>query len=80
MYLEIISPDKIIFKGEVSQVTLPGTQGRFTVLHRHAPIISTLNTGEIVYLVQDTENKLRISSGLVEVNNDKVTVCVDALE
>jgi F-type H+-transporting ATPase subunit epsilon len=80
MYLEITSPDKVIFKGEVSQVSLPGAKGRFTVLHRHAPIISILHRGELTYLVQETENKLSIVSGLVEVNNDKVTVCVDALE
>ena len=80
MYLEIISPDKVFFKGEVEKVSLPGAKGRFTVLHRHAPIISILNKGDVVYFVQGTENKFRIASGLVEVNKDKVTVCIDALE
>jgi F-type H+-transporting ATPase subunit epsilon len=49
MYLEIITPDKNIYKGEVDYVNLPGADGSFGVLKDHAPIISTLKEGEIVF-------------------------------
>ena len=49
MKLEIISADKILFKGDVQRVTLPGSLGIFTVLDHHAPLISTLTRGAVVY-------------------------------
>jgi F-type H+-transporting ATPase subunit epsilon len=80
MYLEIVSPDKTFFKGDVSKVSVPGAKGRFTVLPRHAPIISILDKGDLIYFVQETENRLPVVSGLVEVKNDRVTVCVDTAD
>ena len=80
MYLEIISPDKTFFTGEVDRVSAPGAKGRFTVLTRNAPIISILDEGDLIYFVQGTENRLHIVSGLVEVKNDRITVCVDAAD
>ena len=50
MKLEIISPEKKIFTGEVESVNLPGTAGSFTVLPHHAALISSLKTGEITYM------------------------------
>ena len=49
MILRIVSPEKVIYKGEVQMVKLPGTVGQFTVLENHAPLVSTLTSGEIVY-------------------------------
>ena len=49
MILRIVSPEKVIYKGEVQMVKLPGTVGQFTVLENHAPLVSTLTPGEIVY-------------------------------
>ncbi len=46
MYLEIITPDKKVFEGEVTGAKFPGTQGSFEVLNNHAPLISTLENGE----------------------------------
>ena len=50
MYLEIISPEKTLFKGEVESVLFPGTYGDFQVLNNHAPIVSTLTKGKVKIL------------------------------
>jgi len=47
MYLEIISPEKTLFKGEVESILFPGTYGDFQVLNNHAPIVSTLTRGKV---------------------------------
>ena len=47
MTLEILSPERTLFSGEVESVTLPGTLGEFTVLRHHAPLISSLTAGEV---------------------------------
>ena len=61
MTLEILSPERTLYSGEVERVTLPGALGEFTVLRRHAPIISALVKGEVKYLLKDgKEEKRRI--------------------
>ena len=47
MLLDIITPEKLLFEGEIKSVKLPGTNGEFEILNKHAPIISTLSKGEI---------------------------------
>lgn len=77
MTLRIISPAEILFEGEAQAVTLPGTAGSFTVLPRHASLISTLTAGHIDYRTPAGEEKsVEISGGLVDVNHDVVSVCV----
>ena len=77
MKLEIITPEKIIFSGEVSAITLPGEAGLFTILENHAPIISTLVRGKIMYRTTEKENFLEISGGFVEANDNKINLCVE---
>lgn len=77
MKLEIISPEKVWFEGEVQRVTLPGSLGTFTVLERHAPLISTLTHGDIVYLTGAGKQRMTVDSGLVEVWDNRVVVSVD---
>ncbi len=77
MKLEIISPKKVWFDGEVQRVTLPGSLGTFTVLERHAPLISSLTHGDIVYLTGDGRQHMTVDSGLVEVWDNRVVVCID---
>ena len=60
-----------------SQVTLPGTAGRFTVLPGHAPIISSLTEGDIEYLEGEKRLSVHIRSGFVEVQGDTVSACVE---
>jgi F-type H+-transporting ATPase subunit epsilon len=77
MYLEIISPDRVFFKGETGQVSAPGMLGNFTVLPGHAAIVSLLVEGDVVYYENNSEKRFSIISGMIEVKNDKIVVCVD---
>jgi F-type H+-transporting ATPase subunit epsilon len=77
MYLEIISPDKVFYKGETEQVSVPGMSGNFTILPSHAAIVSLLVEGDVVYIDKGTEKRFNIISGMVEVKNDNIIVCVD---
>lgn len=61
----------------MESVTLPGTKGRFTVLPRHAALVSTLTKGEIYYRTPDSvEHTAEADGGLVDVVNDVVSVCI----
>lgn len=77
MKLEIITPEQIFFSGEVSSVTLPGKNGIFTIWENHAPIISALKKGKIVYIFEKQELQLEIEGGFAEVNNNTLTVCLE---
>ncbi len=78
MKLEIITPNGMIFDGEVKQVNLPGSEGEFGVLAGHATLVSTLDTGVIVIDKEDgTELAVAINSGYVKVEEDKTTCIVD---
>lgn len=74
MLLEIISPEKKLFSGEVSSVTVPGSNGLFQVLNNHAPIISTLKKGAVKVETAEGEKSFEINGGVVEVLNNKVVV------
>ena len=75
--LDIVSPEKQLFSGEVESATFPGDKGRFTVLYNHAPIISTLGQGTIRWVQQGQEATLDIKGGFVEVENNRIIVCVE---
>ena len=77
MRLNIISPEKILFSGNVSSVTLPGTKGGFTILKDHAPIISELGKGDITYNLDGNEVSLPVKDGFVEAKENIITVCVE---
>ena len=79
MHLEIITPDRKLFDGEVTQVQLPGSKGSFTILNNHAPIISTLESG--IIKVQDTsgsEYSFKTNGGVVENLSNKIVVLVES--
>ena len=75
--LVILTPEKEFFRGDVASVTLPGTKGRFQVLPNHAPLISSLQEGDVVYVVGSEEQTLHVRNGFVEVNGENVNVCVE---
>ena len=76
MKLEIITPDGMIFDAEVKQVTLPGSEGEFGVLAKHATLVSLLETGVIVIENTDgSEVAVAINSGYVKVDEEK-TICI----
>ena len=75
--LRIIAPDRLVFEGEVESVTLPGTVGSFTVLNNHAPIISSLDRGKIVYKGMDGLSEIAVKSGFAEVKSNILSICVE---
>lgn len=77
MILKIVSPERVIYKGEVQMVKLPGTVGQFTVLENHAPLVSTLAPGQIVYKGVEEEKSVQIRGGVVEVRDNNVVVCIN---
>ena len=77
MKLEIISPDKLVFTGEVDSVNLPGSAGKFTVLPRHTALISSLKAGEIIFRSGDEQTVLKVDGVFAEVKNDVISVCVE---
>jgi F-type H+-transporting ATPase subunit epsilon len=78
MTLEILTPEKKIFSGEVYGIQLPSISGLFEVLDRHAPIVSALKEGQLKIL-KDKSNFVyyTIKSGFVEVLNNTATVLVE---
>jgi F-type H+-transporting ATPase subunit epsilon len=78
MTLEILTPEKKIFSGEVYGVQLPGIDGLFEVLDRHAPLVSALGNGKLKVLKSKNNfDNYTIKSGFVEVLNNKATVLVE---
>jgi F-type H+-transporting ATPase subunit epsilon len=81
MYIEIITPDKKLYAGEIKRVKLPGTMGSFEILNNHAPIISTLEKGEVkVTDMTDKITLLNIDGGLVETKDNKIIVLAESVE
>ena len=81
MTLEILTPEKEIFSGEVYGVQLPGISGSFEVLDKHASMVSALKAGNLKILVDKTSTTLyNIKSGFVEVLNNKTVVLVEGAE
>lgn len=78
MILEILTPEKKIYSGDVYGVQLPGIDGLFEVLDKHAPLVSALKAGRLKILVDKIAAEIySIQSGFVEVLNNKTTVLVE---
>lgn len=76
--LKILSPTKTVFNGKVAHVTFPGELGSFSVFPLHAPMISTLVKGSIVYYPSDGEpESIALDSGFVEVKDDRIVACIE---
>jgi len=79
--LEIITPQKVSYKGQVQSVTVPGTLGSFQILYNHAPLISTLEVGVIkIKAAGDKTEYYATGGGTVEVLQNKVLILADSLE
>ncbi len=92
MFLEIVSPEATLFKGEVDSVAVPGVNGEFEMLKDHAPIVSLLKEGYVkvngsnIELEEEVEDKftksdrgvwLAINSGTIEMKDNKLMVLAD---
>jgi F-type H+-transporting ATPase subunit epsilon len=79
MHLEIITPDRKVFEGEVISAKFPGTDGAFEVLNSHAPLISTLDNGPVRIATTSGQQTFYIDGGVVEVLNNKIVVLAEAI-
>ena len=78
MKIEIITPDKKIFEGDIKSVRVPGKKGSFQVLKGPAPIISTLENGSVIIVDQEGNEKIfEISGGVIEVKANKIILLAD---
>ncbi len=75
--LKIVSPEKVVFQGEVESVLVPGTLGSFEILNDHAPIISSLEVGKVEYTTPEGKQTMDIQGGFVEVKKNDVSLCVE---
>ena len=78
--LEVVTPKGAIVSEKVDIVTAPGFAGEFGVLANHAPFLSTIKIGTLIYKIDGTENELMVSGGFCEVSNNKITFLVESAE
>jgi len=80
MELEIITPDKKVYEGQVKLVKVPGSKGSFEILNNHAPIISILEQGEVQVIDNDDKtNYYDISGGVVEVKQNNIIILAESI-
>jgi F-type H+-transporting ATPase subunit epsilon len=79
MYLEILTPEKKVFEGNVVIATFPGSDGSFQIMDNHAPLISLLKEGVVEYKSKDATNSIHITGGVVEVLKNKVVLLADGI-
>lgn len=80
MHLEILTPQKTIFNGEIKLLKVPGSQGSFEILKNHAPIISTLEKGQVKIVTnKDEVIQYTIDAGVVQAVDNKITVLAESL-
>lgn len=73
MHLEILTPDKKVYEGEIISVQVPGADGSFQVLKNHAPLISTLGVGKVKVVEADKSEKFfEVNQGVIEVVKNKI--------
>jgi F-type H+-transporting ATPase subunit epsilon len=80
MKIEIITPDRKIYEGDIKSIRVPGKKGSFQVLKDHAPIISTLEKGPVI-IVDQTNNEIRyeIQEGVIEVKQNKIILLSESV-
>jgi len=75
--LKVISPERVLFDGEVESVKVPGTLGEFEILNDHAPIISTLEKGIVTYTTKEGSTEVAITGGFAAVKKNDISLCVE---
>lgn len=81
MKIEIITPDRKIFEGDIKSIRVPGKKGSFQVLKDHAPIISTLENGPVIMVEQSgTETRYEINGGVIEVKQNKIILLAESVK
>ncbi len=81
MKIEIITPDRKVFEGDIKSIRVPGKKGSFQVLKDHAPIISTLDNGTVIMVDQeDREKRFEIDGGVIEVKMNKIILLAESVK
>jgi F-type H+-transporting ATPase subunit epsilon len=73
----LVSPERELFHGEVDQVVVPGSEGEFGVLPRHAPVMSTIRPGALRIFDEGTERRIFVNGGFADVTPDGLTVLAE---
>jgi F-type H+-transporting ATPase subunit epsilon len=76
-HFDLVSPEKLLFSGDVEQVDVPGAEGDFGVLAGHAPFVTTVRPGILTLYGQDGPLKVVVNGGFAEVNPEGLTVLAD---
>ena len=80
MKIEIITPDKKVYEGDINSIRVPGRKGSFQVLKDHAPIISTLENGPVIIVDQDgNEVRYEINGGVIEVKHNRIILLAESV-
>lgn len=75
--VRILKPTGTLYEGEVESLTLPGVSGRFTILDRHAPIISALEAGKVVCKTANRVLEYDVNGGFAGLENGVISVCIE---
>jgi F-type H+-transporting ATPase subunit epsilon len=79
-HFELVSPEKLLFSGDVEQVDVPGAEGDFGVLAQHAPMVTTLRPGILTVRSSSGEQKMIVLGGFAEVSESGLTILADLAE
>lgn len=81
MKIEIITPDRKVYEGDIKSIRVPGKKGSFQVLKDHAPIISTLESGVVIMVDQENnEKRYDIDGGMIEVKMNKIILLAESVK
>jgi F-type H+-transporting ATPase subunit epsilon len=80
MFLEILTPEKKVFEGDVTIATFPGADGSFQIMDNHAPLISLLQEGVVEYKSKESTSTVTITGGVVEVLSNKIILLADGVK
>jgi F-type H+-transporting ATPase subunit epsilon len=76
---ELVSPERVLFSGDASEVIVPGTDGQFTVLPGHAPFVSSLRPGVLMIKIPSGSRRVYIRGGIAEVEPEGLTILAQHL-
>ncbi len=74
MQIDILTPDKVLYSGETTLVTLPGVNGSFQIMNNHAPLISALDKGIMTIETSEGKKEFKLNGGIVEVLKNKIVI------
>lgn len=77
LHLEVITPEKVIYKDEINELTVPTTNGEITILPNHINLLTEINPGEMIVKKGTTHQSLAVTGGFLEVNDNKISIITE---